>query len=501
MPQRILALELDKSELKAAVIETTFRDYRVTAFHRETLGDGGGAAERLRHFLQQHGLEGATVLSSLPGDLVSLRTFFLPFRDRKKIEQTVPFELESQVPFGLDDVIVDYQVLHRDKAGCSVLAALVQRSDLEEHLKVLHDAGLDPKVVDLAPLATLNVLTSLGSTLPETYAYVGGGSHKLTVALIRNRQLVGLRTLMPVVAATPADTESTAAGNGHPIDAAARVAAVVNEVRWTLLALNGAPLDDAMSCVLAGDGIEFDQVGQELKSMHLHVIRLDDAPMRNVEESLRRDVDRFASPLGLALREVTPNDAFGLNFRRGEFAYHRGQDEMRRAMVRTAILAAVGLALFLASTYMSYRQLERRLELVQDQIRNVFGQTLPNTKVVKDERAHLQAEIEAGQKKLQLMGQIAPLGGATAVDVMRTIAAAIPDNLKIDVDEYIMDTEGVRIKAKTDSFETADAIKQRLVNTQTFGDVQVKDIKSAPDGSVDFRIVLGLSKEGAPRPQ
>jgi len=101
------------------------------------------------------------------------------------------------------------------------------------------------------------------------------------------------------------------------------------------------------------------------------------------------------------------------------------------------------------------------------------------------------------QKKMQLIGNVAPVGGATAIDVMRTIATALPDTLKIDIDEYLMDPEGVRIKAKTDAFETADAIKQQLLNTHAFADVQVKDVKAAPDGKgVDFRILVLLNKEG-----
>jgi general secretion pathway protein L len=501
MPQRILALELDSHELKAAVVETTFRDYRVAGFYREALGNGhGSTAEQLRHFLQQHGLEGATVLSSLPGDLVSLRTFFLPFRDRKKLDQTVPFELESQVPFGLDDIIIDYQVLQRDKSGCSVLAALVQRQDLEQHLALLHDAGLDPKVVDLAPLATLNVITALGKEIPETCAYVGGSPRRVTVALLRNRQLVGLRTLVPTTTPEPRDAEAAAAGNGHPPATEALAAAIVSEVRWTLLALNGAPLDEQMPCLVAGDGLEFDQVAHQLTALDCAVVRLDRAPLRNVAEDLRPEIDRFTAPLGLALREVAPADAYGINFRQGEFAYHRGQDELRRAVLRSSVLAVIALVMFVVSTYMGYAEMQRRLDLVQGKIHNVFRQTLPDMKAVKDERATLQAEIDAAQKKLQMLGGIAPLGGVTAVDVMRTIATAIPDNLKIDIDEYTMDTEGVRIKAKTDSFETADGIKQRLLATHYFGDVQVKDIKAAPDGSVDFRVLLGLNKEGTKPP-
>jgi len=488
MPQRILALEVDSQELKAAVVETTFRDFRVTGFFEEPVDAAGGAvADQLRRFVAAHALEGATVLSTLPGDLVSVRTMFLPFRDRKRLDQTVPFELETQVPFGLDEVVVDYQVLQRDKAGSTVLAALVQRKDLEEHLGTLAAAGLDPKVVDLAPLATLNVLSLLGDELPESYAYVAGNLRRLLVALFRNRRLVGVRTLAP--AATPA-----VAGNGHAPSVAERVAALAGEIRWTLLALNEAPLDDGLPCLLAGEAPDLDILSRALADLDLAVRRVDQAPLRRVSDAQRGDVPRFVTPLGLALREVEQGERLGLNFRQGEFAYHRGQDELRQALWRTASLGIIAVALLLASLFMSYQEMERRLQSVQGQIRSVVQQTLPDVKLGRDERAQLQAEIDAAQKKLQVLSGIAPTG-ATAIDVLRTMATAIPDTLRIDVDEYVMDVDGVRVKARTDSFETADQIKQKLVNTKAFADVQVKDIKQTSDGSVDFRIVLSLSNK------
>jgi general secretion pathway protein L len=498
MPQRVLALELDARELKAAVLETTFRDYRIVGFYREPVApNDGDLAEQVRGFLERHQLQATTVLSSLPGDLVTLRTFFLPFRDRKKLDQTVPFELESQVPFGLDDVIVDYHVLHRDRSGSSVLAALVQRRDLEEHLALLTAAGLDCKVIDLAPLATLNVLRLLGNELPETFVYVGGSARRITVALYRNGQLVGLRTLVASAPLDPAEAEATAAGNGHPVGAPAHITALAGEIRWTLLALNGAPLDAELPCFVSGEGAELEQIGDELgRTMQLNVRRLDESPLHNVPPALRTELGSFVSPLGLALREVAPNDAVGVNFRQGEFAYHRGQDELRRALWRSGALAAVVLALMTANTYMGYQQVANDLAVVQAQIRNVFMQTLPDTHRIVDERSQLQSEIDAAQKKLQILSGLAPVGGATAIDVMRTITSAIPDSIKIDTDEYAMDPESVRMKAKTDSFEAVDTIKQQLLNTHYFADVQVKDVKSAPDGKVDFRLQLALNKEG-----
>jgi general secretion pathway protein L len=494
MSQRVLALEVDAHELKAAVVETTFRDYRVVGFHREpVVAADGSLAEQVRGFLQRHNVRPSTVLTSLPGDLVSVRTFYLPFRDRKRLDQTVPFELETQVPFGLDEVIVDYQVLHRDGAGSTVLAALVQRHDLEEHLKMLSDAGLDPKIVDLAPLATLNVLTLLATDLPPTFAYVGGNFWHTTVALYRNKQLVGLRTLVAALPASAADVTTAAAGNGHAremIDATD----LVRDIRWTLLALNGAPLDEAMPCFVIGDGLHFDALAQELAAaLDVRVQRLDEAPLRSVPAALRSEVSSFISPLGLALREIEPNDSLGVNFRRGEFAYHRGQDELRQALWRSGSLAALVLALFVTSTYMDYEQLASRLGAVQKQIRYVFTQTFPDIQRVNDEKAQMQAEIDSAQKHLQLLGGLAPVNGAMAVDVLRIITAAIPDTVKVDTDEYVMDPDAVKVKSKTDTFEQVDTIKQLLLNTHYFGDVQVKDVKTAADGKVDFRLVLSLT--------
>jgi general secretion pathway protein L len=496
MPQRVLALEIDAHELKGAVIETTFRDYRVVGFYREDVAADADVAAQVRSLIERHKVQPGTVLSSISGDLVAFRTFFLPFRDRKRLDQTVPFELESQVPFGLDEVVVDYHVLRRDRSGTTVLAALVQRKDLQEHLALLGGAGLDPKVVDLAPLAALNVLTLLGAELPGSFAYVDANLRRTVVALYRGRQLVGLRTLTPAIPAAADEVEATASGNGHADTGGALVTALVGEIRWTLLALNGGPIESDLPCLLAGGGLLCDQIGHELtRRVGVAVRRLAGSGLRNVPPALQAEVETFAAPLGLALREIAPNGAVGVNFRRGEFAYHRGQDELRQAVWRAGALAALVVALVIVNTYMSYQQQAGRLNALQAQIHDVFVQTLPNVHRVVDERAQLKSEIEAAQKHLQILGGLAPVSGVTAIDVLRTITAAIPDTIKIDTDEYIMDPEAVRIKAKTDSFEAVDTIKQQLLNTHYFGDVQVKEVKNAPDGKVDFRLVLALNKD------
>jgi general secretion pathway protein L len=307
---------------------------------------------------------------------------------------------------------------------------------------------------------------------------------------------VGLRTI--VNPAPVEETERLAAGNGQPKEHPERLAALLVELRWSLLALNGAPLDDELPCLVAGAGVEFGHVARAIADeMGLTVRQLDDRPLRNVPPALQAQLAGFAPVLGLALREVATGESFGVNFRRGEFAFHRGEDALRRALWHTALIAAAVVALMITDTYLGYAQLARRLELTQGEIRRVFVDTLPQVQRIVDEKTQLQTEIASAEKKLQMLNGVAPMGGATAVDVMRTLSAAVPDTIRVDVDDYVMDTDGVRIKANADSFEAVDAIKQQVAATHAFSAVEVKDVKAAPDGKgVDFRLLVSLGPEG-----
>ncbi|MCX8071514.1 MAG: pilus assembly protein PilM [Candidatus Binatia bacterium] len=496
MPQRVLALEVQSHEVRAALIEASFRDYRIVGLHKLPLSSTDTLEGKLRNFLAEISFSPHTVVSSLPGEVVTLRTFFLPFKDRKRLEQTVPYELETQVPFDLDEVVIAYQVLAKEKNGSNVLAALVPRGELEGHLQALQAAGLDPKIVDFAPLASLNVLQLLDAPLPSHAVFVGGEIDRLAVAIHRGGTLVGLRTITPPEVTREQHPSSD---NGHLDVLQNTINDIVAELRWTLFALNGGPLDEGTTCVLVGEGIYFDLLSRELQDqLGLVVNRIQESPLKGLPSTLRDQIAGFAAPIGLALREIQPDRCYGLNFRRGEFAYHRGQEELRRALWGTASLGALAVGLFVLQTYLNYRFLEAQLAAINSQIRYVFRQTLPDVQRIVDEGRQIKEEIVAAERRLKLLGSVAPPSGATAIDALHAISTAVPEHLKLEVDEYVMDTEEIKIRAHTDSLDTPNAIREAIANGKYFADVQVKDIKTAPDGRVDFRMILTLNKAGSP---
>lgn len=502
MPQRIVSLEIGDTELKAAVLQTSFRDYKVTGFHRAALEpSNGGAGEQIKRFLAAHSEAGDTILSALPGDRVTWRTFFLPFRDTKKLAQTVPFEMESSVPFGLDEVVVDYQILHRDRAGTTVLAALVQKEDLERHLELLQQGGADPKIVDVGPLAALNTL-SLIPDLPPTFVFVDFAPHATTVALYRERELAGLRTLTSPVA-LPA---STANGNGGTVDFhdddrdELDLPTLVADLRWSLLALNGAPLDDQMVCYVAGERAIVDAVERPLgDALSAEVRRVDRLALRNLAPDVGRQATAFSSSLGLALREVSPGNSLGVNFRRGEFTFHRAQQELRQAVRNVVILGLIVVGLILADMGVKRYQLAQQAATVEAQIQRVFAATLPDMGRVPNPKGTMQEQIDMLRQRVDLLNDIVPVSSSTSIDILRAAASAVPNKVRIDCEEYTMDPDAVRVRCNTETFEAVDTIKEDLLQTGYFSDVEVKDAKqSAKSTGVDFRMTLKLNKDFRP---
>ena len=68
------------------------------------------------------------VVVSVPASLCSIRTLSLPFSDERRLSQVVPYEVESQLPYPLDEVVIDYQILHMKEGRSRLLIAAVRKA-------------------------------------------------------------------------------------------------------------------------------------------------------------------------------------------------------------------------------------------------------------------------------------------------------------------------------------------------------------------------------------
>jgi general secretion pathway protein L len=469
MPNRTLALDVGGATLRAALVESTLRSQRILGFYVTPRSDD--LAADLRTLTTAHDLHWDEVISALPGHLVAHRVLTLPFHDRKRLDQTVPFELENQLPFDLDDAVVDYQVLGRDGDAAVVLAAFASKVAVREHLALLAAAGVDPRVVDLTPLAVVNVLRIAQVGRGAQSAFIALDHDRATVGVLEDGRLRGLRTL------------SRGAGINGDLEL------VTRDVRWSLLALAGDAALDSLELWIGGDTVDRPEVAAALgEALGVTPRTLATLSLAGVPITLRREQAAFAAPLGLALREG--GDAFGIDFRRGEFTYHREREALWRGLAVAGVLAAIALALMVTSFVLEGRRLAARRDAVRGEIRALFTAALPNVRTIVNEKAQLAAEIAALEKQRQVYGGLAP-SAPRALDLLKAVTQGVPADVQLDIEELALDGENLRLRGSTRTYEGVEGVKRGLATRPEFRDVQAKDVRASVDGSrVDFRLLL-----------
>src|SRR3954469_23371266 len=190
---RNVGLDWAQDSLRIATLQSGFRGFAVQEVRAALLPADGTPAERLAAGLASAGLvpplgPDDSVAVSLPGGVVATHMVSLPFTDPKRIEQVLPAEVEGAIPFDLDEVVWDHAVLGQSNGKTDVLVAIVRKEALREHLAALAAAGIEPRVVTLAPLA-LAALGDRGLLVPEgapplTAALLDAGPDRADLALI-----------------------------------------------------------------------------------------------------------------------------------------------------------------------------------------------------------------------------------------------------------------------------------------------------------------------------
>lgn len=107
-----MPLVIDRNKSEARVMG--FKSGMMGSSHERPMrfefrsSDVGAQNAELCEFIQQH-YEGNTgIYINYPAEKILIREFILPFVDKKKIKELVPFELESLLPYDIHEMVYDY---------------------------------------------------------------------------------------------------------------------------------------------------------------------------------------------------------------------------------------------------------------------------------------------------------------------------------------------------------------------------------------------------------
>src|SRR5262249_4662970 len=172
MPQTVLGIDLGSYSVKIAQVERGFGEFKLVRFYEvplvaeEVLSYEQSASAALTKFFEENPIAYDSSVVSLPGTMASFRTLSMPFGNVKKIDQTMEFELETLVPFDIEEVVFDYTILSTTPKESKILSAYVREPDFKRFLSQIQTSGLDPRYIGVNTI-DLSYLSFPGFLPPE----------------------------------------------------------------------------------------------------------------------------------------------------------------------------------------------------------------------------------------------------------------------------------------------------------------------------------------------
>lgn len=148
-------------------------------------------AEAVRRAWRRAGGKVKNVAMALPASAVITKRIALPANLREELEMQVESEANQYIPFALDEVSLDFQVLGaipNAPDDVEVLIAASRKERVEDRVAVAQAAGLKPVVVDVESYSARSAIERLIEQLPNNgeglviaVFYIGANTTAVTV--------------------------------------------------------------------------------------------------------------------------------------------------------------------------------------------------------------------------------------------------------------------------------------------------------------------------------
>ena len=178
--------------------------YAIEPLSKDLVADGNivnldQVSDALKRGWKRLGSRNRNVAMSLPAAMVITKKIIVPSGQKEEeLELTVEAEANQYIPFALDEVNLDFQILGpapNNPDEVEVLIAASRKEKVEDRVAIAEAAGLKPRVMDVESYATQEVFSLISPSLPangrdQNIALVDIGAHVTHFYVLRNGQFL-----------------------------------------------------------------------------------------------------------------------------------------------------------------------------------------------------------------------------------------------------------------------------------------------------------------------
>ncbi|HOX45748.1 MAG TPA: type IV pilus assembly protein PilM [Myxococcota bacterium] len=198
--KNVIGLDIGSSAVKLIQLKPTKRGYQLQHFGMaplppEAIIDGAlmnstVIVSTIRELLSSQRVKHKEAGIAISGHSVIIKKITLPAMTQEELEESIQWEAEQYIPFDINDVNIDVQVLTpepTEQGQMDVLLVAAKKDMINDYLAVVQEAGLQPVIVDVAAFCAENAFETNYELPPkDTLVLINIGASVININVLTN---------------------------------------------------------------------------------------------------------------------------------------------------------------------------------------------------------------------------------------------------------------------------------------------------------------------------
>jgi type IV pilus assembly protein PilM len=196
----IVGLDIGSSSVKAVELALKGKGFELTHLGTANLPsesivqgaflNSAAIVDTVREAIENGKIRTKNVSAAVSGHSVIVKKVNLPSMTRDELDEQIRWEAEQYIPFDVNEVNLDFQILDSAVAGegdgqMEVLLVAAKKDLIDDYVQVITEAGLVPAVIDVAAFAVENAFeANYDVSSDEIVALVNIGAQVVNINIL-----------------------------------------------------------------------------------------------------------------------------------------------------------------------------------------------------------------------------------------------------------------------------------------------------------------------------
>ena len=195
--KHLLGLDIGANSVKICLLKETRRGLTLDKFDTIELPsdaivegaimDSGAIVDAIQELTKRNKIKQKECALAVAGYSVIIKKIRLPVMSREELDESIQWEAESFIPFDINDVYLDVEILQTDsgQGQMDVLLVAAKKEAVNDYVTVAREAGLDPVIMDVQSFCLQNMFeVNYGSALGQTLVLVDVGAAVTNISVL-----------------------------------------------------------------------------------------------------------------------------------------------------------------------------------------------------------------------------------------------------------------------------------------------------------------------------